>query len=208
MSKIVEALQTEVNMLDCEVVGNSNLLRLFQGQLSRRNGVLVRDSDHGMEVLVPRQQIPLLLSRYHDDPTSGHCGRLWWPTINKDIADWTASCNICQRKQTTTHPIHATMQPIVSTAEPFQFLSIDILCGLPTTERGTKFILVVTDYATRWPKTFALPDDKAETVARKLTEEVFFILGLPSRFHSDLHRNLHIYLFTPLFSYPSFIVTF
>ena len=43
------------------------------------------------------------------------------------------------------------MQPLPIMGEPFQRIAMDIVGPLPKTRRGNEYILVVTDYATRYP---------------------------------------------------------
>ena len=50
-------------------------------------------------------------------------------------------------------------------------LAMDILGPLPLTPRGNKFVLVVTDYFTKWTKSYAIPNQEATTVAEKLVSE-------------------------------------
>ena len=57
-------------------------------------------------------------------------------------------------------------------------LAMDFL-ELPVTPRGNRYVLVVSDYFTRWPEAFAVPDQTAETVARTLMEGVISRHGVP-----------------------------
>ena len=43
---------------------------------------------------------------------------------------------------------------------------------MPTTQSGHKYILVVGDYFTKWKEVFAIPNQEAKTVAKKLVKEV------------------------------------
>jgi len=49
---------------------------------------------------------------------------------------------------------------------------MDILTSLPETERGNQSIVLFTDYYTKWLKTFAIPNEKAITIANKLIKGV------------------------------------
>lgn len=49
-------------------------------------------------------------------------------------------------------------------------LATDILGPLPLTPWGNSYILVVTDYFTKWVEIFAVPDQSAITCARGHTE--------------------------------------
>ena len=47
---------------------------------------------------------------------------------------------------------------------------MDILESLPLTPRGNRF--VVTDYFTKWTKSYAIFNQEADTVAEKLVSDV------------------------------------
>ena len=44
---------------------------------------------------------------------------------------------------------------------------------LPETERGSKYVLVVADYYTKWVEVYDIPNQEATTVAVKLFGEMF-----------------------------------
>src|SRR6185437_5191913 len=68
-------------------------------------------------------------------------------------------------------------------------IGMDFVGRLPKTARGNKWILVVTDYYTKFAHAFALPDAEAKTVARVLVEQLFSVHGLCSTLLSDQGRN-------------------
>lgn len=74
-------------------------------------------------------------------------------------------------------------------SEPFEALGIDVLGPFPMTKRKNKFILVVTDYFTRWPMAFPMKDQKAPTIATLLVEQVFCVQGFPATLLSDRGSN-------------------
>ena len=79
------------------------------------------------------------------------------------------------------------MQPV--TAEnPFHMITMDFL-ELPLTASGNRYCLVVSDYFTRWPEAFALPDQKAITVARTIVTGTVCRHGVPEVILSDQGRS-------------------
>jgi len=74
-------------------------------------------------------------------------------------------------------------------------VAADILSGLPVTENGLRYILVLTDYFTKWTCAFALPDAKASTCMRIMYDGFFGQFGLPNQLHTDQGRNFESKLF-------------
>ena len=64
-------------------------------------------------------------------------------------------------------------------------VALDILGPLPTTPAGNKYILVVSEYFSKWVEAFAIPDQEASTVANLLVREVICRFGVPLFIHSD-----------------------
>ena len=56
-----------------------------------------------------------------------------------------------------------------------QIVATDILGPLPLTCNGNSYLLVATDYFTRWVEAYPIPNQEAVTVANKLTQEFFSI---------------------------------
>jgi len=86
----------------------------------------------------------------------------------------------------------------VITCAPLDIVAVDILSGLPQTTDGSKCILVLTDYFTKWACAFALPDSEASTCMRAMYDGFFAHFGLPRQLHSDLGRNFESKLFHEL----------
>ncbi len=60
---------------------------------------------------------------------------------------------------------------------------------LPLTLDGNQYALVFIDYLTKWVEVVALPDQKAETIARMLVEYVVCRYGAPHELLSDRGAN-------------------
>ena len=74
-------------------------------------------------------------------------------------------------------------------------MAIDILGELPETENGNKYIVVISDYFTKWTHAIALPDQTAQTIADRLMVEFFSVFGMPQYLHTDQGRQFESNLF-------------
>ena len=50
-------------------------------------------------------------------------------------------------------------------SRPLERIAMDILCPLPEIPRGSKYILVVGDYFTKWKEAYPLKNMEATSVA-------------------------------------------
>ena len=66
---------------------------------------------------------------------------------------------------------------------------MDILGPLPTSDNGNKYILIVSDYFTRWVEAYPITDQEARSIADILTKEFICRFGVPLLIHTDQGRN-------------------
>ena len=64
-------------------------------------------------------------------------------------------------------------------------MRIDFVDTLTKTLSRNKFILVMTEYYTRWPMAVATPSADAETTAKVIYREIFCTFGSPAEILSD-----------------------
>ncbi|CAC5404232.1 unnamed protein product [Mytilus coruscus] len=81
---------------------------------------------------------------------------------------------------------------------PLDRLATDFLGPLPTTPRGNKFILTVTDYFTKWVEVFPVKDQTAVVCAQLILNEVICRFGSPLAIHSDQGRAYESQIFQEL----------
>ena len=133
----------------------------------------------------------------HSIPMAGHLGRdktvarilqrFYWPGFYSDVERFCATCSECQK---TARPIHQKV-PMVSipvVSEPFHRIAMDLVGPLERTRKGNKFILVIVDYATRYPEAIPLKTIDAETIAEELVK-VFARVGIPEELLTDQGSN-------------------
>ena len=63
--------------------------------------------------------------------------------------------------------------------------AMDFVGPLLVSEKGNKYILVVSDYFTKWAEALPLPAQTAKTTAEALVNEAIARYGIPAVIHSD-----------------------
>ena len=110
-----------------------------------------------------------------------------WPKMHADVKQWCQRCSDSYMRK-STKKYRAPLHPI-ETGFPFERIAMDIMSPLSKTGRGNKYILVVSDYFTKWLEAFAIPDQSATTVARVLIKDIYSRYGMPYIIHSDQGAN-------------------
>ena len=149
------------------------------------------------QVVVPKRFRKQVMAMAHDIPFAGHMGRdktvqrildrFYWPGVYSEVERYCASCPQCQK---TARPVkqRVPLVPIPPVSEPFSLLAMDIVGPLERTNSGNKYILVLVDYATRYPEAIPLRSIDAETIADELIR-VFARVGVPQRILTDQGSN-------------------
>ena len=153
--------------------------------LEIRNGLLVRmlenveDDSVSYQAIIPRGARRDVLKYSHDIKTAGHLGgkktlsrvrqMFYWPGLQSDVRSYVAGCETCTKRKEPNPTKRAPMQ-IVRSGYPMERLAIDILGELPMTPNGNKYILVISDYFTKWTDALPMPNMEACTVAKTLVE--------------------------------------
>ena len=83
--------------------------------------------------------------------------------------------------------------------EPFERIAMDVVGPLPQTARGKQYVLVVSDFATRYPEAYAMSTVTAPAVAEKLIN-LFSHYGVPREILSDQGSNFMSELLQEVYS--------
>ena len=78
---------------------------------------------------------------------------------------------------------------------PMERIAVDIMGELSITERGNKYVFVVSDYFTKWTECYPMRNMEAATVAELLVEQLFSRFGIRKQIHSDQERQFESRLF-------------
>lgn len=126
----------------------------------------------------------------------------YWPGINSDIRKYCQSCDHCQKvtPRGRTRKVPLGRMPVIG--EPFKRVAVDLVGPIsPLSDGGNRYILVLVDFATRYPEAVALRNIDAATVAEALwnmwsrygvPEEVLTDRG--TQFTSDVMKQAYALL--------------
>ena len=149
------------------------------------------------QIILPKKLRRVVLQTAHSIPLGGHLGRrktaariirrFYWPTLFRDVADFCRSCDRCQ-KAGHKRASRAPMIPLPIIEEPFQRIAMDIVGPLPRSCAGHRYVLVVCDYATRYPEAIPMEIVDAESVADELVN-MFARVRIPQEILTDQGTN-------------------
>ncbi|UYV61797.1 K02A2.6-like, partial [Cordylochernes scorpioides] len=174
---------------------DQNRFKIINGALYKRNFDPVGQR---WLLVIPRHLRPDVLRSLHDNPTAGHLGlakthdrirrKYFWPGLLRSIRKYVGHCRECQRRKHAPLRPPGLLQPIPPTSVPFQRVGIDLLGRFPISHLGNKWIIVCTDYLTRYAITRALPSADAQQVAKFVLEDVVLKHGAPREIITDRGR--------------------
>ena len=163
------------------------------------DGVLMHCSNDRKPVpCVPKGKFRSDIMRiYHDTPANGaHFGRdktvrkikdrYYWDSMNQDISNYVRSCFLCSQNNPIRRKAPGHLKPIAPPAGVWELLAMDFHGPItPTSQRGNKYIISLTDILSKFVIAKAVRDCTAETAARFLQEEVICKYGTPKSILTD-----------------------
>ena len=150
------------------------------------------------QLAVPNGLRTEIMTACHEEITAGHLGfmrtyekirqRYYWPGMYTEIDNWCKSCVDCATKKT---PRNQAKAPIFSlpVEGPFDRVGVDILGPFPASKNGHRYVIVFTDYLTKWAECFAMKTVEAEAVAKIYVEEVVCRHSAARELLSDRGKN-------------------
>ncbi|XP_055022408.1 protein NYNRIN-like isoform X2 [Boleophthalmus pectinirostris] len=130
------------------------------------NDILYAVADGARRLVVPMSCRPLVMHLAHTVPWAGHLGRqktylriasrFYWPSMYADVQNFCKTCPTCQKTSYVRQSDRALLQPLPMISTPFRRIAMDIVGPLVRSSGGHQYILVLCDYATRFPEAFPL----------------------------------------------------
>ncbi|RWS20915.1 Transposon Ty3-I Gag-Pol polyprotein-like protein, partial [Leptotrombidium deliense] len=170
------------------------------------NGVLYRRHGDSLRLVVPQNAVNVVLKEAHDDSHAGHLGfhaslsklrrNFYWPHMRKTTSEYINSCDKCQKSKDPTHKPYGLFQ-YIDVNHRFERFAVDIAGSFHRTANGFKYIVVETEYNTKWVEIAPLRNIEAKSVAKFLYEKVFrfcapkyLLSDQGSQFASSVVKNL------------------
>ncbi|GKV15290.1 hypothetical protein SLEP1_g26087 [Rubroshorea leprosula] len=109
----------------------------------------------------------------------------FWPSILKDCISYAKGCKACQIHGPLQRVPASKLHPIVK-PWPFRGWAIDLIGKVyPPSTRGHSFIIVATDYFTKWVEAKPMKKVDQTDIIKFLKEEIIHRFGLPETVTSD-----------------------
>ncbi len=194
--------QELINFLEGNVLDEWDKSKIKQLEKESRNfktkdGILYKiGSEERLLRVLKEDEIDSVIFMTHNHPTGGHFGkdatynkintRFWWKGMYKDIEEYIKTCDSCQRRGNKGGS--GCLNPI-KVGKPFERIGIDFVGPLEKTRKGNKYILVATDYLTKWPEAKAMKEATAENVIEFIYKRIICRHGCPRTILSD--RGTH-----------------
>lgn len=101
----------------------------------------------------------------------------YWPTIFKDAKKFVQACDSCQRAGRPGQSDEMPLKPQL-VIEPFERWALDFIGPINPSSNQKTYILVATEYVTKWVEAEALPRATEDSVIQFLFH-LFVRYGLP-----------------------------
>lgn len=147
--------------------------------------------------MVPQVAREVVLTLGHSIPWAGHLGKhktaarikhyFFWPSLSLEVTQFCRSCPQCQ-KTLLKGPTREPLQPLPIISVPFERLGMDIVGPVEKSKSGNRYMLVITDYGTKYPEVFPLKYVKAKMVAFSLVQ-FFSRVGFAQEIVTDQGTN-------------------
>uniref|UniRef100_A0A2N9HQN2 Uncharacterized protein n=1 Tax=Fagus sylvatica TaxID=28930 RepID=A0A2N9HQN2_FAGSY len=146
-------------------------------------GILFRKGFHGDPLrCLSLAESQIVMKEAHSGECGEHQGKkrlyqllltlgYYWPTMKKDTADFVKSCHTCQLQANLIHT-HPTSLQNMATPWPFHTWGLDLIGPINPSSGGCIWILVATEYFTKWVEAIPLRKATGAAVANFIREHI------------------------------------
>ena len=105
-----------------------------------------------------------------------------------DVSHRYRSCCDCAMRKSSRNRHKAPLLPI-PVQDAFDRVACDIIGPFPVSKAGNRYVVVFSEYLTKWVECFLVPSIEASVIARLLVDEIFCRQGAPRTRLSDRGSN-------------------
>ncbi|KAH6927678.1 hypothetical protein HPB50_006915 [Hyalomma asiaticum] len=105
--------------------------------------------------------------------------------MRADAYRYVSSCTVCQARKVVTNPRPVPLQPIAPPNEHFDVVGIDHMDPFPRIKHGNKFLIVATDYLTKWVDVHDVPNSGPNNFMSFINECLVYRHRTPKLLISD-----------------------
>ena len=102
----------------------------------------------------------------------------WWPNMQKEAQEYVKNCHQCQRFALSIHQPERILNPL-SSPWPFAQWGLDIVGPFPKAVGNRKYLLVGTNYFTKWVKAEPLANIRDVDAKRFIWKNIVTQFGVP-----------------------------
>ena len=150
------------------------------------------------KIIVPKAKIKEVLEANHDHMLAAHMGvaktlariqkQYVWPGMGNDVKEYVRNCLSCAMRK-PYGSFKAPLKPMPPASRVWEKIAMDIVGPITETKNSNKYILVLSDYASRFVLTIPMENQKAQTIATHLVKEVITKYGAPETVLTDQGTN-------------------
>ena len=141
------------------------------------------------KLVVPKDDRRKLIHENHDDVTSGHVGvyktywklrsKFYWPKMRSDVSKYIRACQTCQQIKPEQKAPAGLMGTRPKISYPWQMISLDFMGPFVRSSGGYKYLLVVTDYFSKYVLVHPLRVATGPSLCKFVEEQIFLMYGVP-----------------------------
>jgi transposase InsO family protein len=168
------------------------------------DGLGWRNPDRVILRCVDKEEAKKLLQELHSGYFGGHFSsrttshkilraEYFFPTLFSDTYQHVRSCQPCQYFSDKPKLLAQPLKPVVIEA-PFQQWGLDFVGEFKdNSSNGYQWILIATDYFTRWVKSIPTKKATKEVVMNFLEDQIINRFGVPSKITTDNAKDFNSY---------------
>ena len=185
---IREGADVDKRAMDKEVI---MLLRQKERLKVNTYGALVwQDDDKNWVAVIPKDWRRKMIHECHQVAHTGIARTTdllrqsaYWPGMRDDVAQYVLTCQQCQLMKSDRY-MQPPLQSVPVTAVG-DLWSVDVMGPFPQTDSGNRYLLVMTEHATRWVDAVPIADQRAKTVTEVIIRHIVAGHGVPKMILTD-----------------------